>query len=237
MLTLRDLAIDYPGFAGRYTLSVPTGGLCAVVGPSGGGKTTLLSAIAGFEPISGGSLEVDGASILDLPPARRPVTVLFQDYNLFPHLSVLQNVGLGLRPDLRLGPAETRRAEEALASVDLAGMGPRRPATLSGGERQRAALARALVMDRPVLLLDEAFGPLDPGLRLEMLGLVDRLRRARRLTVVMSIHTPEDVVGVADSVAFVESGRVLLQDTPEAVFGSEMEPVRRFMGRRGVEPG
>jgi thiamine transport system ATP-binding protein len=236
VLTLRDLAIDYPGFAGRYTLDVPTGGLCAIVGPSGGGKTTLLSAIAGFEPISGGVLEIDGRSILGLPPARRPVSVLFQDYNLFPHLSVLQNVGLGVRPDLRLDPADVRTAEEALASVDLAGMGSRRPATLSGGERQRAALARALVMDRPVLLLDEAFGPLDPGLRLEMLALVDRLRRARGLTVVMSIHTPEDVVGVADSVAFVEGGRVLLQDAPEAVFGSGLEAVQRFLGRWSPQP-
>ena len=232
VLSLRDLAIDYPGFVGRYTLHVAKGGLCALVGPSGGGKTTLISAIAGFEPVTGGTLEVDGASILDLPPARRPVSVLFQDYNLFPHLSVLQNVGLGIRPDLRLAAADVRAAEEALASVDLAGMGPRRPATLSGGERQRAALARALVMDRPVLLLDEAFGPLDPGLRLEMLALVDGLRRARGLTVVMSIHTPEDVVGVADSVAFVEGGQVLLQDVPEAVFASALEPVVKYLGRR-----
>lgn len=231
MLNLHDLAVDYPGFAGRYTLAVPRGGLCALVGPSGGGKTTLISAVAGFEPVTGGTLAVGGVSILGLLPASRPVSVLFQDYNLFPHLSVLQNVGLGLRPDLRLPPADVQRAEEALASVGLAGTGPRRPATLSGGERQRAALARALVMDRPVLLLDEAFGPLDPGLRLEMLALVDDLRRARALTVVMSIHTPEDVIGVADSVAFVEGGRVLLQDTPETVFGSGLQEVRRFMGR------
>jgi thiamine transport system ATP-binding protein len=231
VLVLRDVAIDYPDFSGRYTLAVPRGALCALVGPSGGGKTTLISAVAGFETVSGGVLEVAGHDIAALAPAQRPVSVLFQDFNLFPHLTVLQNVGLGLRPDLRLSQEQAARAAEALEGVDLAGMGARSPATLSGGERQRVALARALVMDRPVLLLDEAFGPLDPGLRLGMLGLVDRLRRARGLTVLMSIHTPEDVLGVADSVAFVEGGRVLVQDTPEAVFGGTLPAVVRFLGR------
>ncbi len=208
MLEIDDLTVRYPDFTGRYSLRVEKGALCAVIGPSGGGKTTLLHAIAGFEPVTGGRLAFEGHSLLGLPPAARPVTLLFQDHNLFPHLSAFDNVALGVSPGLMLDQAARGAVSEALAAVDLAEEAPRRPGELSGGQRQRVALARALVMRRPLLLLDEPFAALDPGLRKAMIALTDRLRRAHGLTVLMTLHTPLDVLGVADQVAFVAEGGV-----------------------------
>lgn len=229
MLALHDVLVSYPGFSCRYTLEVPRGALCALVGPSGGGKTTLLSAIAGFEPVTGGTMTLDGHDLLPLPPARRPVSMLFQDWNLFPHLDAAANVGLGIRPDLRLSAAERAAVAAVLERVGLAGMSARQPADLSGGERQRVALARALVMRRPVMLLDEAFAALDPGLRRDMIALVDALRREHGLTVLMSIHTPEDVAARADLVAFVAEGRIRAAGPPRTILGSDDPVVARFL--------
>ncbi len=214
MLELDSVRLVYPEFEVNYDLTVPRGALCALIGPSGGGKTTLLHAIAGFASPASGDIRFDGRSLLTLPPAKRPLSILFQDHNLFPHLTAAQNIGLGLDPRLRLTPGQQRRVDDALARVDLAGMGRRRPAELSGGQRQRVALARALVRDKPLMLLDEPFTGLDPGLRAGMMELVDRLRREAGLTVVMAIHAPEDAASVADLVAFIDEGRVAATGAP-----------------------
>lgn len=231
MLELDDLTVRYLDFTGRYTLLVPAGALCAVIGPSGGGKTTMLHAIAGFEPVSAGRVSFDGIDLTRLEPAQRPVTILFQDHNLFPHLSAFDNVALGVDPGLRLSADQRREVDSALLAVDLAGMASRLPGDLSGGQRQRVALARALVMRRPLLLLDEPFAALDPGLRKDMIGLTDRLRRAHGLTVLMTIHTPSDVMRVADIVAFVTDGEVRDQGTPDALLRSGRSPeLDSFLG-------
>ncbi len=141
MLVLRDVVVAYPGFTCRYTLEVARGALCALVGPSGGGKTTLLSTIAGFEPVSGGTLSFDGVDLAPLPPAKRPVSMLFQDWNLFPHLDAARNVGLGLRPDLRLGDADREEIARVLARVGLAG--------LEGGGRASSQAASASASPSP----------------------------------------------------------------------------------------
>ncbi|HEV7334903.1 MAG TPA: ATP-binding cassette domain-containing protein [Bosea sp. (in: a-proteobacteria)] len=232
MLEFAGLALRYPDFEACYDLTVPAGALCAVIGPSGGGKTTLLHAIAGFERPSAGRLHFNGQDLLPLAPAARPVSILFQDHNLFPHLTAAENVGLGLKPSLRLDVDERERVAAALAEVNLTEFASRRPAELSGGQRQRVALARALLRGKPLMLLDEPFGALDPGLRREMIDRVDTLRRSHGLTVLMTLHTPEEAAQTADLFAFVANGRVEAAgpwDRLTAPGGPE--PVRRFLGR------
>ena len=231
MLEAADLTLDYPDFYACYTLKVPAGALCGLIGPSGGGKTTFLHAIAGFETPSGGVLRFAGRDLIGLPPAERPLSILFQDHNLFPNLTAAQNVGLGLDPRLRLRPDDRRAVEEALRRVGLEGLGQRRPVELSGGQRQRVALARALVRKRPLMLLDEPFGGLDPGLRQEMVALVDQLRRDRGLTVLISLHTPQDIGGTADLMAFIADGRVAAVDRPAVLLApGRNAAVDRYLG-------
>ncbi|MBN9470177.1 MAG: ATP-binding cassette domain-containing protein [Bosea sp.] len=231
MLEIAGLALRYPGFTARYELTVPTGALCAVIGPSGGGKTTLLHAIAGFEQPEAGSLRFAGQDLLPLAPAQRPVSILFQDHNLFPHLTAAENVALGLKPSLRLDAGERERVAAALAEVNLAELASRRPAELSGGQRQRVALARALLRGKPLMLLDEPFGALDPGLRREMIARVDALRRSHGLTVLMTLHTPEEAAQTADLFAFVANGRVETSGPWGRLTAKDgPAPVRRFLG-------
>ena len=231
-LSVKNLALAYPGFSADYSLRVEAGSLCALIGPSGGGKTTLLLAIAGFEAPVSGALRFAGADLLPLAPARRPVTVLFQENNLFPHLSAFDNAGLGISPGLRLTKAQRGRVMQALARVGLTEKVGRRPEELSGGERQRAALARALVREKPLLLLDEPFSGLDPGLRRGMLALVDDLRRETGMTVLMSLHTPEDMIGTADAAAFIEDGRVALTGPPDILMARrDHAGLNAYLGR------
>ena len=232
MLEAVDLRLDYPGFRASYSLHVPRGAMCGLIGPSGGGKTTLLHAIAGFERPSAGTLRFAGRDLLGLQPADRPLSILFQEHNLFPHLPAWQNVGLGIDPRLRLDGAGRAAVDEALGRVGLPGFGARLPSEMSGGQRQRVALARAVVRRRPLMLLDEPFGGLDPGLRAEMVALVDALRREQGLTVLVSIHTPEDLGETADLMAFVAEGKVLALGPPAELLkpGGSVE-VDRYLGR------
>jgi thiamine transport system ATP-binding protein len=231
MLEIAGLALRYPDFEARYDLMVPAGALCAVIGPSGGGKTTLLHAIAGFERPEAGTLRFAGRDLLPLAPAQRPVSILFQDHNLFPHLTAAENVALGLKPSLHLDDDERQRVAAALAKVNLAEFAARRPAELSGGQRQRVALARALLRGKPLMLLDEPFGALDPGLRREMIERVDALRRAHGLTVLMTLHTPEEAAQTADLFAFVANGRVETSGPWGRLTAKDgPAPVRRFLG-------
>lgn len=194
----------------------------AVIGPSGAGKSTLLNALCGFIPLSSGRLLWNGRDITASPPGARPMTMLFQDNNLFPHLTVRQNVGLGIKPDMRLTPADQTNIDSALERVGLSDHADAKPGNLSGGQQSRAALARVLVQARPLLLLDEPFAALGPALRNEMLDLVRNLVAETGASLVMVTHAPEDVRRIADEVIFVEAGRVraprdaagLMQDPP-----------------------
>ena len=234
MLVLDALTFPFPDFTGRYTLRVPDGQLLGLIGPSGGGKTTLLDGIAGFLTPSQGELRWQGLSLLGVPPGKRPIAMIFQDFNLFPHLTIAQNVGLALNPDLRWTDLHRRQIRDALDAVELGGFDQRLPATLSGGQRQRAAIARALVGDRKLLLLDEAFSGLDPGLRKAMLGLINQLRKTRGLTVILSIHTPDDLRDLADAIAFVADGEVQFNGTPDAFFADRANAaIAHYLGRPG----
>ncbi len=227
MLQLDRLTLTQGTFHLTADWSAPPATRIAVMGPSGAGKSTLLSAIAGFLPPTEGRILWKGQDLAPIPMGKRPVTILFQDQNLFPHLTIAQNLGLGLRPDLRLSPEERTRIDLALDRVGLGGLGPRRPAQLSGGQASRAALARALLRARPVLMLDEPFAALGPALRAEMLTLVREIADATEALILMVTHNPKDAVALGGQIAFVADGvvhppiaaAVLLANPPPAVQG------------------
>ncbi len=220
----------YEDLVMHFDLVVERGQVMAVIGPSGAGKSTLLALIGGFEAARAGCIIIDGADISALPPEARPVTSLFQDHNLFAHLTVAQNVGLGLHPGLKLTDADRNQVAWALGEVGLTGFEARLPGQLSGGERQRVAIARCILRNRPVLMLDEAFGALGPALRREMLELVLRLRAQRNLTVLMVTHDPADALFAADHTAFVAGGKVVLSGPTAAVLASEHPAIRDYLG-------
>jgi thiamine transport system ATP-binding protein len=224
-------AFRYEDMQMRFDLHVEDGECLAVIGPSGAGKSTLLALIAGFERADSGAIRIAGQDVTRQHPSVRPVTMLFQDHNLFAHLDVAANVGLGIHPGLKLTAADRERVEAALAQVGLAGFAQRLPAQLSGGERQRVALARSLVRDRPVLLLDEPFAALGPALRREMLDLVRALQSDRKLTVLLVSHQPEDALYAATRTAFVHDGHVLqVGATRELLDGAAGPELRAYLG-------
>ena len=237
-IDLNDVAFRYEDMQMQFDLHVEDGECLAVIGPSGAGKSTLLALIAGFERADAGSIRIGGQDVTRLHPSVRPVTMLFQDHNLFAHLDVAANVGLGIHPGLKLTAADRGRVEAALEQVGLAGLTLRLPSQLSGGERQRVALARSLVRDRPVLLLDEPFAALGPALRREMLDLVRALQAARKLTVLLVSHQPEDALYAATRMAFVHDGHVLqVGTTRDLLDGAAGVELRAYLGEFQIRDG
>jgi putative spermidine/putrescine transport system ATP-binding protein len=199
-------------------LEIRQGEFFTLLGPSGSGKTTLLRLIAGFERPEGGTIELDGQEISKVPPYARDVNTVFQDYALFPHMTVAQNIEYGLRVR-RVAKAERRmRAERALDMVRLAGLGGRKPAQLSGGQRQRVALARAIVNEPKVLLLDEPLGALDLKLRQEMQLELAHVQRAVGITFVYVTHDQEEALSMSDRIAVLSAGRIDQVGTPHDVY-------------------
>ncbi len=225
MLRLEDLRIVQGDFSLSADFTVEPEARLAVIGPSGAGKSTLLSVIAGFFPPIRGRILWRDVDLTSLPPGDRPLSILFQDQNLFPHLTVGQNVGLGVRPDLRLSAEERRQVDAALHRVGLEDMAERRPGTLSGGQQSRVALARVLLRARPLMLLDEPFSALGPALKAEMLDLVAEIAEATRATLLMVSHDPEDALRISDQTILVADGiahgpqptRELLTNPPPAL--------------------
>jgi thiamine transport system ATP-binding protein len=233
-IALEAVRFRYEDMDMRFDLHAATGTFLAVVGPSGAGKSTLLNLIAGFERPLTGTIRLMGRDMAGIEPAGRPVTIVFQDHNLFPHLDVWSNVALGMAADLRLDAGGVAAVRAALTRVGLAGFEARRPKELSGGERQRVAIARALVRERPVLLLDEPFAALGPALRRDMLGLVQMLGRERGLTVVLVSHDPDDARLAATEVAFVHDGRILRHGpTDEVLNATDLAELSDYLGGAG----
>ncbi|HET8961623.1 ABC transporter ATP-binding protein [Nocardioides sp.] len=224
MLSLRDLSVAYDGHrvVDEVRLDLPDGEVLAVLGPSGCGKSTLLRAIAGLEVLASGSVAWDGADQVDVPTHKRGFALMFQDGQLFPHLTVGRNVGYALR--LRRVPDTAVRVEELLEMVGLGGYADRLPASLSGGERQRVALARSLAVDPRLLLLDEPLSALDKGLRERLAGELREILRTAGTTTLMVTHDHEEAFTVADRLAVMRSGAVVQQGPIDQVWRAPADP-------------
>ncbi|MEY8837558.1 ABC transporter ATP-binding protein, partial [Cribrihabitans sp. XS_ASV171] len=218
-------------------LDVAEGEFFAMLGPSGSGKTTCLRLIAGFERPTSGEIEIFGRASGNVPPYRRPVNTVFQDYALFPHLNVRDNVAYGLMIS-GVGKADRHRAaEDALEMVALPGYADRKPAELSGGQRQRVALARALVNKPKVLLLDEPLGALDLKLREQMQVELKSLQRQLGITFVFVTHDQGEALSMADRVAVFNEGRIQQVGQPQDIYDRPQTPfVADFVGSSNVLP-
>lgn len=220
LLELRGLTRRFGDFVAldNVDLSVQAGEFLTVLGASGSGKTTTLRLIAGFDRPTSGSIWMDGTDLAPLPPFRRPVNTVFQHYALFPHMSVRENVGYGLRMQ-KVAPAEiTRRVEEALAMVRLGDFGARAPKQLSGGQQQRVALARALVNRPCVLLLDEPLGALDLKLRREMQLELKQLQTQVGITFIYVTHDQEEALTMSDRIVLMRAGRIEQTGSPREMY-------------------
>ena len=195
-----------------FDLQVVAGERIAIVGPRGAGKSTLLNLIAGFVLPTRGEVWLNGENHTQSAPYERPVSMLFQENNLFPHLTVQQNLALGLKTSLKLTALEQDQIERVADAVGLTSFLSRLPNSLSGGQKQRVALARCLLRDKPILLLDEPFSALDPELRLEMLNLIDELCHSKNLTLLLVTHQPSELTGKVDRMLRIENGRISQQE-------------------------
>ncbi len=217
-IKLDNAAFEYEDMRMLFDAAIPAGSLTAVMGPSGAGKSTLLNLIAGFETPRAGRVLIGGKDMTHAAPADRPVSMIFQENNLFAHLDVMTNAGLGLNPSGRLSRREREQVRAALKLTGLEGLERRKPGELSGGQRQRVAIARAWLRDRPIMLLDEPFAALGPALRRDMLELIASIHRQRGFTIVMVTHAPMDARAIAGQTIFIQEGRILAQAETDELF-------------------
>ena len=220
------------------SLAVVAGEFVTILGPSGSGKTTLLKVIAGFETADSGAIRVDGSDVTQLDPALRNIGMVFQNYALFPHLSVARNVGYPLAMRGLAKGEIAKRVGEALEMVELGGMAARLPKQLSGGQQQRVALARATVFQPRLLLLDEPFGALDRKLREQMQLEVRRLQRRLGLTTLFITHDQEEALIMSDRVAVMEKGRLQQVGPPLEIYEAPANPfIADFIGESNIFSG
>jgi len=235
VLVLRELRKDYPGFSLELSLSLPKGQTLALLGPSGSGKSTVLRLIAGLEHPDSGSIHMDGRELHPLPPEKRRVGMLFQDFALFPHLSVYENIAFGLReagwPRERL----ERRVQALLEQTRLTPQAHKLPHLLSGGERQRVALARAMAPNPDLLLLDEPLGALDRRLRETLVLELRALLSGDGPTAIVVTHDQQEAFLLADQVAVMREGRLAQVGPPETLYHRPVDTwVARFLGHRNL---
>jgi putative spermidine/putrescine transport system ATP-binding protein len=238
------VAVEFIGVEKRFgntlalndvNFTVNQGEFFAMLGPSGSGKTTCLRLIAGFDFPTRGIIKLDGQDISALPPFQRPVNTVFQDYALFPHMNVLENVAYGLMIAKQDKASRERKAQELLDMVRLGSMASRRPSELSGGQRQRVALARALAKQPKILLLDEPLGALDLKLREAMQAELKQLHKELGLTFILVTHDQGEALSMADRVAVFSEGKIEQIDTPQALYNQPKTSfVARFVGSANV---
>lgn len=230
MLNLEGIGLRQGTFSLTADLCLPAGGCTAVIGPSGAGKSTLLGAIAGFVPLSSGQITWDGQRIDTAAPSQRPLSILFQDHNLLPHLTAFDNVALGVDPALRLTAAQRDAVQGALADVGIAEVASHKPAQLSGGQIGRVALARVLLRRKPLLLLDEPFAALGPALKRAMLDLVASVAHKTGATVLMISHDPADARRICPNTLLVAEGRVTGPHNTEALLTTPPPALASYLG-------
>ena len=221
----------------ELSLTIRRGEFIALLGPSGCGKSTALNCIAGLLPLSSGTIHLDAERIDPLPPERRGFGMVFQNYALFPHMSVARNVGFGLR--MRGVPAAEidKRVAHALSVVQLVGQAHKLPGQLSGGQQQRVAIARAIVIEPPLILMDEPLSNLDAKLRIETRAEIRRIHRDLGRSTVYVTHDQDEALSLADRIVVMKDGVVQQIDTPQRVYGQPSNlHVARFMGYRNVFP-
>ncbi|HDU8648186.1 thiamine ABC transporter ATP-binding protein ThiQ [Morganella morganii] len=215
----------------NFHFSVAAGEKIAILGPSGAGKSTLLSLIAGFQFAESGTILLNSEDHTRTPPASRPVSMLFQENNLFAHLTAEQNIALGFHPGMKLNAEQKVQLEQIAEQVSLTPLLKRLPSQLSGGQRQRVALARCLVRSQPVLLLDEPFSALDPALRNEMLALLETICDSRQLTLMMVSHNTDDAARIAPRAMVVDNGTIAFDGSTAALVSGEV-PQAQILGIR-----
>ena len=242
LVELREITQQYPGeirpAVDHLSLTLPSGSIVALLGMSGSGKTTLLKIIAGLLDPSAGDVCFDGVSVKHLPTEQRGAIMVFQNHLLFPHMTVAQNIGFGLKMRGIPRPVIDERVAHMLDLIQLPGLGHRRPAQLSGGQQQRVALARALIVEPRLLLLDEPLSNLDANLRDEMRELLRQVQRHFGITTLVVTHDQQDAVLLADHIALMRDGRLQQFGPPDALFYRPVdEQVARFFGGVNFIPG
>ncbi|MEM7073099.1 MAG: ATP-binding cassette domain-containing protein [Pseudomonadota bacterium] len=237
ILQIKQMALRRGAFHLEADLCLESGQHLALFGPSGGGKSTLLDLIAGFVPQDQGEVRIQGRIMTGLAPHLRPVSILFQEQNLFGHLTALQNVMLGMHQRTQKTKTTQSIGLQALNQVELYHYRDKLPHQLSGGQRQRVALARALTRSDPLLMLDESFNALGPGQRLQMVQLVAKLAEREHMTVIYSGHDPLELRDLAIIGAFMDTGRIALMDRLEALMIKGAHPlIDHYMGWHQDKP-
>jgi iron(III) transport system ATP-binding protein len=222
---IKKFSETFTALAG-VSIAVERGEFFTLLGPSGCGKTTLLRAIAGFNDLTSGSITLDGANLRQVPPHKRDIGMVFQDYAVFPHLSVFDNVAFGLKP--RKVPTEEikTRVTEALAAVQLSAMADRLPAAMSGGQQQRIGLARAMVINPQLLLMDEPLSNLDAKLRIELREEIRDIQKRIGIATIYVTHDQEEALAISDRICVMSAGHIQQIGTPQQIYG---DPQTRFV--------
>ena len=230
MLQVKNLFVDLGGFRLTADFEIERGSLISIVGPSGAGKSTILNALAGFIPLTSGVIKWNGSDITKLDPGLRPLSILFQDYNLFSHLTVKDNIAIGLRPNLKLDDLETEMVNSVIEEVGLSKFKFIKPFQLSGGQRTRVSIARSIVRSKPILLLDEAFSGLGPALRSEMIKLIKDKSIKEGITLIMVSHHIKDAIELDQKVIFVNDGETMKPTNVSIFINSQDENIRDYIG-------
>ena len=230
MLQVKNLFVDLGGFRLTADFEIERGSLVSIVGPSGAGKSTILNALAGFIPLTSGVIKWNGSDITKLDPGLRPLSILFQDYNLFSHLTVKDNIAIGLRPNLKLDDLETEMVNSVIEEVGLSKFKFIKPFQLSGGQRTRVSLARSIVRSKPILLLDEAFSGLGPALRSEMIKLIKNKSIKKGITLIMVSHHIKDAIELDQKVIFVNDGKTMKPTNVSIFINSQDKNIRDYIG-------